>query len=58
MTRAEIINQCATFAGVCAGDFDLEAVADIILEDYPEANSIDDIDIDAFTYIMESNCIQ
>lgn len=54
MTRAQIIDQCATWAGVYAADFDLDRAADIIQESYPDSASIDDIDSDDFIEIMQA----
>lgn len=38
-------------------DFDVEGIMDAIREENPEATTIDDIDPDAFAYIIESNAL-
>ena len=38
-------------------DFDVEGIMEGIREENPEATTIDDIDPDAFAYIIESNAL-
>lgn len=38
-------------------DFDVEGIMDAIREEDPEATTIDDIDPDVFTSIIESNAL-
>lgn len=39
------------------GQFDVDAIMEAIREENPEATTIDDIDPDAFAYIIESNAL-
>lgn len=38
-------------------EFDVEAIMDEIRDENPDATTIDDIDPDAFAYIIESNAL-
>lgn len=39
------------------GQFDLDAIMEAIREENPDASTIDDIDPDVFTSILESNAL-
>lgn len=39
------------------GEFDVDAIMDAIRDENPDATTIDDIDQDAFAYIIESNAL-
>lgn len=41
--RRELVEELKDYVGEFEGDFDLDAVADDIIADYPDAGSLDDL---------------
>lgn len=57
MQYANVRSGVIDYLGEWAAEYDIDAIMDAIREENPEATTIDDIDPDAFAYIIESNAL-
>lgn len=57
MQYANVRSEVIDYLGEFAAEFDIDAIMDAIREEAPGASTIDDIDPDAFAYIIESNAL-
>lgn len=58
--RNELVEELRDYVGELEGDYDLDAVADDIIADYPDAGSIDDLPGDAYLpdYLVRHDATQ
>lgn len=57
MQYANVRSEVIDYLGEFAAEFDIDAIMDAIREEAPDASTIDDVDPDAFAFIIESNAL-
>lgn len=57
MQYANVRSEVIDYLGEFAAEFDIDAIMDAIREEATDASTIDDVDPDAFAFIIESNAL-
>lgn len=55
MQYANVRSEVIDYLGEWAAEYDIDAIMDAIRDENPDASTIDDVDPDTFTGIIESN---
>lgn len=55
MQYANVRSEVIDYLGEWAAEYDIDAIMDAIRDENPDASTIDDVDPDTFTDIIESN---